>query len=300
MARAKLHLYYKQPFTYANFHCFQSKCEIIIESPINDEVKLLCSRAITLADEIQNNYNPKLDSSELSKINASSGNTYMVANTETAKILDYCNNLFYLTDGLFDVSIGSLMQVWSKTKQERIKPSLMAINKAIKNVGWQKVIWNKPSITTPKGMALDVSSFIKAYAVDKIVDKLKAKTKLPALINFSGDMRVLNPTTSIPNWSVSIAGYKDNNSNMPLDIYLKEGAIATSGSAINFLDEQNRPVYSGVNPLTGDRIRHSPDSIVVQSDLCVQASTQATIAMLKGRMATAYLQREKVKYWVRF
>ena len=299
MATAKLHLYYKKPFTYANFYGFKSKCEVIIESPINDEVKLLCSRVITLADEIQNNYNPNLASSELYKINASSGHTHTVANTETTKILDYCNHLFYLTDGLFDVSVGSLMQVWNKTKQEGSRPALMAINKAIKNVGWQKVIWNKPSINIPKGMSFDLSSFIKAYVVDKIVAKLKTKTKLPALINFSGDMRVLNPTISSPDWLVGIAGYKDNNNNMPTEIHLKEGAIAISGSAINFLDEQNRPVYSGVNPLTGDRVKNSPESIIVQSDLCVQASTQATIAMLKGRMAIAYLQKEKVKYWVK-
>ncbi len=49
---------------------------------------------------------------------------------------------------------------------------------------------------------------------------------------------------------------------------------------------------------TGWPVRDAPHSITVAADTCTQAGSLATLALLEGRDARAFLHEQNVKFWL--
>ena len=51
------------------------------------------------------------------------------------------------------------------------------------------------------------------------------------------------------------------------------------------------------DPLTGWPVEHAPRSVTVAADTCTQAGMLATLAMLRGADAEAFLEDQGVEFW---
>ncbi len=52
-----------------------------------------------------------------------------------------------------------------------------------------------------------------------------------------------------------------------------------------------------LNPTTGWPIEGSPRSVTVAADTCTQAGMLATLVMLNGAAAEAFLDQQEVRHW---
>ena len=98
-------------------------------------------------------------------INNADGRT-IVVDEETARLLDYAQQLFELSDGKFDVTSGILRRVWRFDGSDRV-PSRKAVAALLALVGWQKARWQSPELTLLPGMEIDFGGIGKEYAVDR-------------------------------------------------------------------------------------------------------------------------------------
>ena len=78
---------------------------------------------------------------------------------------------------------------------------------------------------------------------------------------------------------------------------LADGALATSGDARRFLLKDGIRYGHILNPMTGRPVEHTPRSVTVAAPTCVEAGRFATLAMLQGKRAEAFLKREGVRAW---
>ena len=110
----------------------------------------------------------------------------MEVDDETARLIDFGEKLYHMSDGLFDITSGILRRAWKFDGSDNLpKPAL--IKEIIKQVGWDKVSWQNKCLSMRPGMEIDLGGIGKEYAVDLAIQQLQPLTDRSVLVNFGGD-----------------------------------------------------------------------------------------------------------------
>lgn len=81
-------------------------------------------------------------------------------------------------------------------------------------------------------------------------------------------------------------------------VAVQSGALATSGSSYRYLLSEGRRYGHVLNPRTGWPVEEPPLSVTVAASTCTEAGMLATFAMLHGRDAEVFLEKQEVRYWL--
>ena len=79
---------------------------------------------------------------------------------------------------------------------------------------------------------------------------------------------------------------------------VRQGAICTSGDARRFLLKDGVRYGHILDPRTGWPVRRAPRLVTVAGGNCTEAGLLATLAMLAGADAEAFLAAQGVPHWV--
>jgi thiamine biosynthesis lipoprotein len=164
-------------------------------------------------------------------------------------------------------------------------------------IGWECVTYQQNLITLPAGFELDFGGIGKEYAVDavaKICTHTQPKTSV--VVNFGGDIQVTQARKKNRNWQIGIED-PNGDSNALKTLKISAGGLATSGDARRFLLKDGIRYSHILNPKTGYPITNAARSITIASSHCIQAGLLATLALLQGPDAEAFLEAQNVKYW---
>ena len=214
---------------------------------------------------------------------------------ETASLIDFAGHCFDLSGGLFDITSGVLRRAWRFDGSDHI-PSAASIERLLPLVGFDKLQWQSPRLTLPADMELDFGGIGKEYAVDRAYELIAASDRTPFLINFGGDLRAGRPPPHGP-WQVGIER-PDAGRHAPLVLDLEHGALATSGDSRRYLLKGGIRYGHILHPRTGWPVHGAPRSVTVAASSCTEAGLLATVALLQGDRAQAYLDEQGVRYWL--
>jgi thiamine biosynthesis lipoprotein len=291
---ASVELRREQGYWRGAFVAMANPCEVLCDT--NDGV--LAGRIVDVAARealrVEARFSRYRDDNIVHAINNSGGRTVSV-DAETAQLIDFGATLWRLSEGAFDLTSGVLRRAWRFDPTGQL-PSPETIGDVMKHVGWQHVQWRSPRLTLPHGMEIDLGGVGKEYAVDRVVTLLQEFSGIPTLVNFGGDLRATMPPCAERAWRVGIesiaaAGTADR------VIELRHGALATSGDTRKYIEANGRRYGHIIDARTGWPAPHAPRSVTVAADTCTQAGTLATLAMLQGEQAWAFLESEGVQYW---
>ena len=270
-----------------------SPCEVHL-APIEERT---AAEIVTLvADEawrIEAKFSRYRPDGIVARINAAGGEPVTV-DAETERLLDYGAALHALSDGRFDITSGVLRRAWKFDGGDGV-PSAEAVRRLLRHVGWTRVRWQRPVVALEPGMEVDFGGIGKEYAVDRAA-ALAAGATDRCLINFGGDLRALGPDGAGRPWRVGIESI-DLPDAADRIVDLARGALATSGDTRRFLLKDGRRYGHILDPRTGWPVRDPPRSVTVAADTCTQAGMLATLAMLQGREAEAFLAAQGARYW---
>ena len=230
------------------------------------------------------------------EINARAGEPVDV-DDETARLLDFAAALTSLSDGRFDITSGVLRRAWTFDGGSRV-PSQTQIDALLPLVGWRKVSWSRPTLQLEAGMQIDFGGIGKEYAVDTAVASANAIAPgISCLVNFGGDVAVLNPRRDGHSWRVGIESADRPGAAREL-VALERGALATSGDSRRFLINNGRRYSHILDARTGWPVPHAARSVTVAADTCTQAGSVTTLAMLQGAQAKTFLESSGCRYWL--
>ena len=272
-----------------------SPCQVFVDTEDAEQAKRLISLIAKETKRIEHKYSRYRDDNIVFQINNTNG-VEIEVDEETALLLDYANQCFELSDGGFDITSGVLRRVWKYDGSSKV-PSRQDVEKVLSFVGWDKVEWHKPRLRLQPGMELDFGGIGKEYAVDRAALLAKQLGENAVLINFGGDLVALGPWGETPTaWDVLIEPVgKDAKL---IKVQLMQGSLATSGDTKRFLLKDGIRYGHILDPRTGFPDTDSPHSITVKGDTCLEAGMLATMAMLQGKAAEAFLDAQSVDYWI--
>jgi thiamine biosynthesis lipoprotein len=276
------------------FSAMASPCELLLGSVARDLALELGSVAAAEAHRIEKKFSRYRDDSVISWIHQRRGSR-MSVDDETALLLDFAQRCFQISHGLFDVTSGPLRRVWRFDGSDRV-PAPREVETLLPLIGFQKLTWESPWLNLPCDMEIDFGGIGKEYAVDRAYELLLARCPVPFLVNFGGDLRVSRPLPHGP-WKVGIEK-PDSDRRAAMMLEVEYGALATSGDSHRFLLKDGVRYGHVLDPRTGWPVRDAPRSVTVAASSCTEAGLLSTLAMLQGKEAAGFLERQEVRFWV--
>lgn len=284
-----------------------SPCEVIIQSVDKQLAAELGNIIATEVWRIEDKYSRYNQHSACGVINNNAGHAVAI-DEETYLLLNFAEQCYQLSDGLFDISSGVLRKTWSFQGAKGNQgdndnfPSEAQVKQNLIHVGWRKIKFDQQQITLVNGMEIDFGGIGKEYAVDRAIILAKQLTNSPVLVNLGGDLAVTCARLQNEPWQVAIEHpdtNSDHNKLADMIVSLKSGALATSGDARRFLINDGKRYSHILNAKTGWPINEAPRSITVVAPQCIQAGILATLALLQGSHAEQFLVDQDIKFWAR-
>ena len=163
---------------------FHSDIKIKIPEIYDDSI---FDKLFGILENVDEKYNSYSENSYIDKINKNSGH-FVKVNDETIEILSKIIHLSKIIGGEYDITIMPLIRLWGFYKQNPILPFLDKIKKVKRLVDYKKIIIDKKRnrVKIEKNQEIITGSFIKAYAIEKMVEEMKKIGIKDAIVNAGG------------------------------------------------------------------------------------------------------------------
>lgn len=273
-----------------HFHALGTRCRVSFTASQPSAAGRFAEAVLDWMARFEATYSRYLPDSLLSQINQAAGQAWMAIDAETARLLELCHQLHFLTQGLLDPTTLPLIQLWD-WRQARV-PSEAEIAAARAITGWRKVRRAPGRVLLPEpGMALDLGGVGKEYAVDEVV-RLAASHGIPGLlVDFGADVRVAGPPPDgRPAWVIGLEN-PDAPGTAWGTLVLREGAVATSGDYLRGFNSGGRRHGHILDPRTGWPVDNGCRAVSVWAPSCTQAGMLSTAAFVLGEVEGLRLLR---------
>jgi FAD:protein FMN transferase len=242
-------------------------------------------------EKVMSDYDGTSELMTVLKANDATPDTPLKLSDDLFDVLNKAKSMTTATGGVFDPSIGPLVQLWRTSRRTKKLPDEATLAAAKKLVGpdlWS-VDEKKKTLTLKHArMRLDLGGIGKGYAADAAMAVLKKHGVTSALIAASGDITVSAAPPGKPGWTVDIAPLKKDDT--PRRLLLVDQSVSTSGDLFQYV-EINGVRYSHVlDPGTGlGMTGHRSGTAVMPSGWQADAYTKATL-LLEPKKALELLE----------
>ena len=222
-----------------------------------------------ILEEVNKRYNSYSENSYIDKINKNSGH-FVKVDIETVEILRKVIHLSKIIGGEYDITIMPLIRLWGFYKQNPVLPYFEKIKKVKRLVDYKKIIIDKKRnrVKIGKNQEIITGSFIKAYAIEKMVEEMKKIGIKDAIVNTGGSSII-----AIDEWGIiaenpedekevlrNVKGmpvrltkyeYSGNGNNDLFEIKIKNMSYSTSNQKNTYLMINNEKYGHIISPKTG-------------------------------------------------
>lgn len=251
--------------------------------------------AIADVERIEARYSRFRATSLVSAINRAAGGAPVAIDAETAALLRYADACHAASRGRFDITSGTLRRAWDFRRTPARVPDASEIDALLPLVDWRAVEWDEHAIRLPRaGMEIDLGGIGKEYAADRVATLALGAGIAHGLVNLAGDVRAWGGRPEGGPWRVGIRHPRLEGATIG-DIAISDGAVATSGDYERAMIVDGRRYCHILDATTGWPV-DAWQSMSVAAPLCVVAGSGATVGMLLGDDAPAWLDAEGVEW----
>ena len=191
-----------------------------------------------------------------------------------------------LSDGLFDPTVGPLVQAWGFHFKEGVEMTPEMIDSLRQLVGYRKIkIEDGKVIKENPNMTLDFNAVAQGYTTDVIGDFLLSNNVDDFLVDVGGEILARGRKPNGDLWKVGIekpAENKDAGRIVQDIVELHNRSIVTSGNYRKYVERNGKRYSHSLNPKTGYPSENSLLSATIICDNTAWADCLASICMLVG------------------
>lgn len=225
--------------------------------------------------------------SELLRFCAAPAGQWHSLSPDLFPILEASGRIVRQTGGVFDPTVGPLVQVWRRARRQREFPEMARRQAALSVMGWTNVALRRKDFSgrlTIPGMRLDLGGIAKGYAADAALQVLKAGGVRSALVAASGDLAIGDPPPGQPGWRVRVGDPSDRTNTLGQVLILKNCGVSTSGDTEQFVEIQGVRYSHIVDPRTGLGLTNRIQATVIAEN-ATRSDALATAVCLLGPAA---------------
>ena len=270
----------QKEYNYSNF-LFGSPCNITfyyIGDQRAKEIIDVVDLELTRLDSLLNYF------SETSLVTELNRNFRVKASGDIIFLVGMCDSVSRLTDGLFDVTVAPLLEIWGFYRGEKRIPNDDEIAKTRQLVDFRRVRINEDSIIIDPGMRIDFGGIAQGYAADRAALILRQRHVKSAIIDIGGEVLTIGSSPQGRPWRVGIRNPRGKG--IIETIELKDLAVSTSGDYEKFFIVDDRRYPHIINPKSGLPAQKFA-SVTVVADNAAYADAMSTAIAVMGPSAGA-------------
>lgn len=220
--------------------------------------------------------------SDLSNVNRNAAEQRVKVDPEFFELMQEANRLSQQTDFAFDIATGSLVQLWKQCRSSHRIPTEEEVAQIVNGSGSQFIELNESDFTirlTSPSVQLDPGAIGKGYALDQAAHWMNVMEDTPNDYLIHGGHSSLVASgrhENLEGWPVGIGNPLLTQKRLGT-ILLKDVAMSTSGSNIQFFRHEGKRYGHILDPRTGWPVSESLSVTVV-----------AKSAMLADVLSTAF------------
>ena len=239
-------------------------------------------QAADIIDQVNQEMSTYLEDSLISKINKTEIGEWINVSEDFLNVLVYASALCTKSDGMYDVSIGKLVNIWG-FGPELIEesPSDEQLEYLSSQIGCDstQIDIKSSSVKRNRDIALDFSSIAKGFAIDKVFKFLMKQEQFKGFfIELGGEIRSTKYKSNQQPWRAGVINPMEPQKIIHtfLSSDYESFAMATSGDYMNVRIYEGQEKSHTINPKSGLPSSYSKKSITVISDSGMKADALAT------------------------
>ena len=239
---------------------FQCSLYATEESAAEDAWRAALDRIKALED-VASDYD---EESELRRLCARPIGEWTPLSRDLERLLIRSRELFELTDGAFDPTVGPYVRLWRRARRSGELPTQARMDVASASVGMGLIELDEGRARTlAGGVRVDLGAIAKGDALDQAMQVLHERGIERALLDGGGDLLIGAAPPGAAAWKVALRPLGEEGPVWALE--LSEVALATSGDVNSFVLD-GVPRSHIIDPRTGWALTSSAAAAVIAAD----------------------------------
>ena len=259
---------------------------IVIHGDVDPQ---LLDDAFALVEELEGLLSITIEGSDVWRINNAGGEPVQV-DDRTIEVIKAGLEFAELSDGMFDITIGRVSQLWNfgtvdsgaQALQSRV-PVDTAIKKALATVscGLVNISGNTVQLTNPDAW-IDLGAVAKGFIADYVAEFLIEQGVTGAVINLGGDVVTVGNRQDGGSWQIALQSPFDDTDEWIGIVEASNVAIVASGIYERQFEEDGIVYHHILDPTTGMPVITDVVSATIISENAIIGEGLSTIAVLLG------------------
>ena len=196
------------------------------------------------------------------------------------------NSLEYsrLTDGLFDITAGPLINLWAINPPDGHVPTDEELAAVLPKIDYKKIDLSEENKVglSEEGMSINLGAIAKGTISDHLKTQLKADGVTSAIINLGGNVLMIGGKPDGNDFAIGIQDPNDDRGAYLLSVSLKDKAVVTSGDYERYFEVDGVRYHHILNPKTGYPADTNIAQVTIVADTGEQADGLSTSVLLLG------------------
>lgn len=219
------------------------------------------------------------EESDIYRINHSTGP--VTVDEVTALLIRQGIQYYELSDGLFDIAIGSVSELWDFTSDAPQIPDAGRLADAVTHVNASDIEVSGCVVSVPEGMKLDLGGIAKGYIADKLEQFYRANGVTSALLNLGGNIWCIGNPPDRDTFRIGIKKpFTDNETCKTVEV--REKCVVTSGVYERCFTDNDVLYHHVLDPSTGYPCETDLYSVTIIGKDSMEADALSTICLMLG------------------
>lgn len=234
---------------------YKAQVRWLFHAHIKIKIPVFCDESLfdelfAVLEDVDKHYNSYSEGSFFDLINKNAG-YFVEVDEETISLLRQLIYFSDLFDGGYDITVMPLVRLWGFYKdEERRLPLKEEIKATRKLVNYRKIEIEGSRVRIGTGQEIITGSFMKSYAVDKLVQKIRKEDITDAIINAGGStIKTLNNSVH-PYWVVNVENSLKTDDSL-FKLKVSNACFSTSAQTKTFVEIGGKRYGHIINPITG-------------------------------------------------
>lgn len=209
----------------------------------------------------------------------------VVASDDTATVIEQALELYDSTDGVFDISIYPIMELWGFTSNNYSEPSREEIEAVLEYVDASKIQYDseKKTLSLQPGQGIDLGGIAKGYTSDRVMQIFEEYELVSGLVDLGGNVQCYSGKIDGSPWRCGVQD-PDDETGILCVVSVKDKAVITSGGYERFFTdgETGNTWHHIIDPATGYSANNGLASVTIVSEKGMLADGLSTSMYIMG------------------
>ena len=261
-----------------------------------EKAEAAIDKAYKRCRELENTLSNTIESSEVSQIN-SAGGKWVTVGKDTLKVVKAGVKYGELSNGDFDITIGSVSGLWDFQSENPVVPEQSKITEALKHVNYKNIQFdgNKIRIIDPEAK-LDLGGIAKGYVADELTTLLEKEGVTSAVINLGGNISTIGGKPDGSPFVIGIEKPYTDRTEIVGTTTADNQTVVTSGIYERQFQQNGKIYHHVLSSKTGYPVETQLEavSLVAKKGRSMDIDAMSTICLMKGvDGGKAFIKKQK-------